>query len=311
MTVYVINKDTNTLICNSSLHFMIYNSNILTEIIDISPNNEIIHSNNLPLTITCNYTGAPPSSAQSLSYKLTSSIFKSTNIINYISSDTVKLTYLVNVDNIPGSYPIILTDEISGFFITSPIETNTIFTATAACFNDDTTILTINSDDQEEYKCIKDIQVGDKVVTYKHDIKSVTHIGSKTMINNPDSLSDSMYKLTVRLSKDKITHDLILLGRHSLLVDKLTKRQQNKTLDIHPIDKIDNKELLITMFNDDFDPIEEQKEFTYYHLVLEKEEDKIDRRYGIYVNGSVDPEDKRLGMIAATTYEKDFLKQFA
>lgn len=309
MTIHVINKETNVFVCSSTLHFMIYNSNILTEIIDIRPNNEIIHSNNLPLTIKCNYTGAPPSSAQSLSYQLTCPIFKSASIINYISSDTVELTYLVNVDNIPGPFPIILTDQISGFFITSPAEIN--FTATAACFNDDTTILTINSDNQEEFKCIKDIKIGDKVVTYNHSVKRVTHIGSRTMINNPNSISDSMYKLTVRLSKDKITHDLILLGRHSLLVDKLTKRQQTKTLDIHPVDKIDNKELLITMFNDDFDPIEEKREFKYFHLVLEKELDKIDRRYGVYVNGSVNPEDKRPGMIAATTYEKDFLKQFS
>jgi hypothetical protein len=107
-------------------------------------------------------------------------------------------------------------------------------------------------------------------------------------------------------------------------VDKLTKKQQRKTLEIHAIDKIDDKELLITMFNDDFDIIEEvNKEFTYYHLVLEPEpepepepyeqnqnQNDQDQRYGIYVNGSTDPENPKEGVIAATTYKKDFLKQF-
>lgn len=308
ITVTVINKNTNTFVCSSSLQFIIYNSNILSEIIEISPNNEVIHSNKLPLTITCKYNGAAPSCAQSLSYKLSSPIFTSCSIVNYIASDTIKLTYLVSLTNFPGSFPIVLTDEISGFFITSLPEIT--FTSTAACFNEDTNVLIVNENNEQEYKNIKELKVGDNVVTYKHDVKTITHIGSQTMINNPDSVSDCMYKLTVRLSKDKITHDLILLGRHSLLVDKLTKRQTNKTLDIHPVDKIDDKELLITMFNDDFDQVEDKKEFTYYHLVLEKESDNIDRRYGIYVNGCTHPDNRKDGVIAATTYEKDFLKQF-
>ena len=312
-TVNVINLKTNTFICSSSLHFMIYNSNILTEIIELTPNNEIIHSQNFPLTITCNYTGAPPSSAQSLSYKLTCDAFLSSTIINYISSDTVKLTYLVSIANIPGGYPIVLTDEINGFFISS--SNSTLFTCTAACFNEDTTVLILNDkteekEEKEEFKCINEIKVGDKVKTYKHGYKKVKYIGSQTMMNNPDSESDSMYNINKRLSKEKIIHDLKLLGRHSLLVDCLSKRQRNKTLDIHPVDKIDDKELLITMFNDDFDHIEERKEFTYFHIVLEPENDLKDRRYGIYVNGSTDIESLRPGLIAATMYEKDFLKQF-
>lgn len=308
LTVTVINKNTNTFVCSSSLQFIIYNSNILSEIIDISPNNEIIHSNKLPLTITCKYYGAAPSCAQSLSYKLSSPIFISSSIINYSTSDTIKLTYLVNLSNIPGIYPVVLTDEISGFFITSIPEIS--FTSTAACFNEDTNVLIVNENNEQEYKNIKELKVGDNVITYKHDVKSITYIGSQSMINNPDSISDCMYRLTIRLSKDKITHDLILLGRHSLLVDKLTKRQTNKTLDIHPVDKIDDKELLITMFNDDFDQVEDKKEFTYYHLVLEKESDMVDRRYGIYVNGCTHPDNRKDGVIAATAYEKDFLKQF-
>jgi hypothetical protein len=358
-TVNVINQKTNNFVCSASLQFMIYNSNILTDIIDIFPNNEIIHTKNLPLTITCNYVGAPPSQAQSLAYKLSSPSIESNSIMNYVSSDTVKLTYLVDLSNYPGRFPLTLTDEISGFFIMSSPEI--CFTATAACFNEDTTVLVKKiykqflkeekdieeekeldekepetdekepetdekepetdakqeaekekeiETEQEIYIPIKDLKVGDLVKTYKHGYKKITHIGSQTMKNNPDSISDCMYKLTVRISKEKITHDLILLGRHSILVDKLSKRQQTKTLDIHPVDKIDDKELLITMFNEDFDIIEDESEYNYYHLVLEPIHKQEDQRYGIFVNGSTDPENLRQGLIAATTYKKDFVKQF-
>jgi hypothetical protein len=318
-TVYVLDIKNNTFICSSSLHFMIYNSNILTELMDISPNNEIIHSNNLPFTLTCNYIGAPPSNAQSLSYKISSPCFINSTIINYVSSDFVKLTFLVSLSNLPGRFPIVLTDTISGFFITSPLEL--FFTTTAACFNEDTTILCLKNDNNDEntdddtkeekvFKCINEIKVGDYIETYKHGLKKVTHIGSQQMVNNPDSLSDCMYKQSIRLSKNKLAHDLTVLGRHSLLVDKLTRRQQNKTLEIHAVEKIDDKELLITMFNEDFDTMEDKNVYTYYHLVLEPESDKLDRRYGIYVNGSTDPETLKPGVIAATSYKKDFIKQF-
>lgn len=319
-TVYVLDIKNNTFICSSSLHFMIYNSNILTELMDISPNNEIIHSNNLPFTLTCNYIGAPPSNAQSLSYKISSPCFTNSTIIDYVSSDVVKLTFLVSLSNLPGRFPIVLTDTISGFFISSPLEL--FFTTTAACFNEDTTILCINikgdnkgdnngnNKGEKVFKCINEIKVGDIVETYKHGLKKVTHIGSQQMVNNPDSLSDCMYKQSIRLSKNKLAHDLTVLGRHSLLVDKLTRRQQNKTLEIHAVEKIDDKELLITMFNEDFDTMEDKNVYTYYHLVLEPESDKLDRRYGIFVNGSTDPEDLKPGVITATSYEKDFIKQF-
>jgi hypothetical protein len=177
-----------------------------------------------------------------------------------------------------------------------------MFTLTAACFNEDTTVLTIVNGD-EEYKHIKNIQIGDEVLTYRHGIKKVIHIGSNTLVNNPESISDCMYKLPINSGDyPELTHDLILLGRHSLLVDELTKTQKRKINNIHPIDRIDDKILLPTMFNEDFDIIDDNNTYTYYHLVLEKEKDKIDRRYGVYVNGGA--------VIAATSYKSDFMKQF-
>jgi hypothetical protein len=306
MTVFVINISTNMFICSTLLDFRIYNNNSITEILSIFPNNEIIHSKQIPLTIACSFSGAPPSRSQILSYKITCNAFTSSSIINYEISDTLKLTYLVNLLNKPGDYPIILTDEIGGSFIQT--NSDIYFSSTAACFNEDTTVLVLNELEEEEFICIKDIKIGTQIKTYKHGFKKVKYISNQTLINNPETISDSMYKLSTKIEKEKITHDLIILGRHSLLVDKLSKRQKIKTMDIHPVDKIDDKELLITMFNEDFDQIVEEKEFIYYHLVLESENSK-DQRYGIYVNGSILLE--KSGIIAATMYEKDFLKQFS
>jgi hypothetical protein len=57
------------------------------------------------------------------------------------------------------------------------------------------------------------------------------------------------------------------------------------------------------MFNDEFEIVEDRESYTYYHLVLEREKDKVDRKYGIYVNGGE--------IVAATSKKSDFLNQFS
>lgn len=298
MTVTVVNNEENTFICRSVMNTVFYVSSGITSIVGFVPGHDIIHATNVALKMTCTFLGAPPTPLQSTQFKLSSPVFKDALLASYqISDEFLSFVYIVDLSNHPGAFPITLEDTTSGYFVIS----EHMFTATAACFNETTTLLTLIND-EEVYKPIKEIQVGDFVVSYKHGLKKVTHIGHNTMINNPDSVSDCMYKLSKSEKNPDITHDLILLGRHSILVDQLTKKQKRKTNEIHPIDKIDDKSLLITMFNDDFEVVESHDTFTYYHLVLEKGKDKMDRRYGVYVNGG--------SVIAATAYERDFLKQF-
>ena len=298
MIVTVINSEDNAFICRSVINVVFYISNGITSIIGFVPGHDIIHATNIVLKMTCVFLGAPPTPLQTTQFKLSSPVFKDAVLGSYeISDEFLNFIYIVNLSNQPGAFPIILEDTNSGYFVIS----DHTFTATAACFNDTTTLLTLVND-EEVYKPIKELQVGDYVVSYKHGLKKITHIGYNTLINNPDSVSDCMYKLSKSDKNPDLTHDLILLGRHSILVDQLTKKQKRKTTEIHPVDKIDDKSLLITMFNDDFDVIDTHDTFTYYHLVLEKGKDKMDKRYGVYVNGGA--------IIAATAYERDFLKQF-
>jgi hypothetical protein len=298
MIVTVIDKETNHFICKNDIIMMFYTINEFLNIHGFIPGHEMIHTKNTIFKFICEYRGAPPTLMQSKNYILSSPVFKTALLIDYSIGDSLYFSYLVNMSNLPGSFPIRLEDSTTGYFIQS----DHLFTLTAACFNEDTTIL-VSENGEEIYKAIKDIKINDEIITYRHGTKKVTHIGSNTLINNPTSISDCMYRLPINHQEyPELTHDLILLGRHSILVDELTKTQKRKTNEIHPVDRIDDKVLLITMFNDDFEIIDDQNTYTYYHLVLEKEKDKIDRRYGIYVNGGA--------VMAATTYKTDFVKQF-
>ena len=299
MTITAINSETNMFVYRVLINTVFYINNGITSLTQAVPGHGLIHTKNIALKITCNFVGAPPTSLQTIHFKLRSPVINNAELASYEYSDeNITFIYIIDLSNRPGFFHFTLEDTKTGYFVIS----NNLFTATAACFNENTTILSLIND-KEVYKPVAEIEIGDDVITYKHGIKKVTHIGHNTMINNPDSISDCMYKLSKSPKYPDLQNELILLGRHSLLVDHLTPSQKRKTIEIHPVDEIDNKCLLITMFNDDFEIVNSCDVFTYYHLVLEKETDNIDRRYGVYVNGS--------SIIAATSYESDFFKQFS
>ncbi len=196
----------------------------------------------------------------------------------------------------PGTYGLTITDTCGNVVVTNSLR------VLVACYNKNTTVLCVDIYGNEVYKSIQDIVVGDKVVTYKHGLKAVKMIGNNSMVNDPDDLLQSMYKL----SKDKnplLNDDLIVLGGHSLLVDKLSTDEMVNTAKYwgNKIEKVDDKELLLATVSEDFEQCMDTDEYTYYHLVLEEEADGVDRKYGIYVNG---------GVLSETTTEKFFVSHF-
>ena len=149
------------------------------------------------------------------------------------------------------------------------------------CFGEDTKILTkING--VKKYVGIKELKPGDLVKTYKSGYKKIKLIGSKPITNNPESREYSLYKME--------STGLILTGAHSILVDNLDLSKH--------IGMIEDKYLLNIMYSDKFKQITEPIQMQIYHLVLES--DNINKRYGIYANG----------ILAETTFEKDFFKHF-
>jgi hypothetical protein len=177
------------------------------------------------------------------------------NIANYFSSD-----------------PSLFNSSISYSSYSSP-----------ACFNEDTKILSLNKDGEEEYIPIQNLRKGDLVKSYLHGYRKIDLIGKDKMFNDPSKFTRCMY-LFEKTDHNDLIEDLIVTGGHSILVDQLTDQEQLNQSTVWDIQyKIDDKVLLLAGFSSLFKPITTQKIFTWYHFTLECEDD--DQRFGVFANG--------------------------
>ena len=143
-----------------------------------------------------------------------------------------------------------------------------------SCFNEGTKILCLNKNLDEEYILIENLRKGDLVKTYKHGYRKIDLIGKNPMINNPEKINECMYKM----EKTEIT------GGHSILVDDLNdcKEENDKIFGITPM--IDDKYLLLSAVSKEFIKMEKTELYTYYHFILENNEND-DERFGVWANG--------------------------
>jgi hypothetical protein len=131
----------------------------------------------------------------------------------------------------------------------------------------------------EVYKKICELKVGDIVKTYKHGYKKIKMIKSFDYnMTNITRLKRCMYKM-----KD---HNVIVTGKHGLLVDELT------TEEIKNIKKcgtsvrcIDDKQVLPACASDKFEKITDIFEFELWHFVLENDDES--KNYGIYITDGI------------------------
>jgi hypothetical protein len=147
------------------------------------------------------------------------------------------------------------------------------------CFNKGTKILcqNCNLSDPDIYIPIEDITLNTFVKTYKNNYVKVKNIINGSFINDPNKFSKCMYKMK---KTDNMIDDLIVTGRHSILLDNLTNFERRKQIFFGgSISKIENKYLLIAAASNKFEQIKDEEEYTYYHLILEN------KRYGIWANG--------------------------
>ena len=149
------------------------------------------------------------------------------------------------------------------------------------CFNKDTKILCLEND-TEIYIKIQNISKGTLVKTYKHGYKKVNNIHKGILRNNPKNPLECMYKMN---KKDNMIDDLIVTGRHSILVDNLSNINYKDIITFggKPRIKIDDKYLILACVSDNFEQIKDNKLYEYYHISLESNTNK--KRYGIYANG--------------------------
>ena len=92
------------------------------------------------------------------------------------------------------------------------------------CFKDTTKILTNNG-----YRSIQDLKKGDLVETFGHGLKPITVIKKKEIIHelNQNKIPDQLYKYVRETSGyNELTEDLIITGRHAILVDNFVSETQ-------------------------------------------------------------------------------------
>ena len=177
----------------------------------------------------------------------------------------------------------VITDLLGNLYI-SDAKNNTIekitFIPPIPCFNENTKILTNNG-----YKLIQDLKIGDMVKTLLNDYKPIVIIGKQTIEHfaYKERIKDQLYKYS-KNDYAEIFEDLILTGGHSILVDKLTEKQQNKTKEYwNNLLKTDNKYRLLSVIDEKSHVYEISGIYTVYHLALESDDCSIN--YGIYANG--------------------------
>ena len=165
------------------------------------------------------------------------------------------------------------------------------YASSSLCYEKNTLILVLENE-VEVYKKICELKVGDIVKTYKHGYKKIKMIKSF----NYHTYNITRLKRCVYRMKD---HNVIITGKHGLLIDELTQ------LEIKNIKKcgiilrnIDDKQVLPACASDKFEKITDIFEFELWHFVLENDDES--RNYGIYITD---------GILSESCSEKAFLNE--
>ena len=191
---------------------------------------------------------------------------------------------LIPFSNTPSPYGILFYNNI--FYVASTTGgagggATYSYSYNIACFEKNTKILCLK-DNEEVYITISELKKGDLIKTYKHGLKKLELIGSGAFMNDVLNPLKSMYK-----HKDKVDgfDNLVVTGGHSILVDHLLEEEELKQQKIHFNSKIEDKQMSLSAFSKDFEQITTNEEFTYYHIVLENEDEN--GKYGIWANGGI------------------------
>jgi hypothetical protein len=251
----------------------IVTSNINVGIVNIST--QSLTLNNLSLIL--NGINLNSTNIENL-YIQSTSTFVITPIIDYtFSVDQTILTVPLRVELSNSSYILYTTHNSVDYVLFSFILNIPI----ASCYVEGTEILCI-VDNVELYMPIELMKLGTIVKTYKDENKRVVSIGKKTFMNDPFSWYNCMYLLPKAGIHCK---DLIVTGTHSILTNELKYSEifYNCMYYNKCYKKIKDKYLLNAAFSDRFIKQMEIKEYTYYHFVLESDDDM--ENFGVYANG--------------------------
>ena len=156
---------------------------------------------------------------------------------------------------------------------------NGIYYASSPLCYEKNTLILILENEAEIYRKICELKVGDTVKTYKHGYKKIKMIKSfQYNTHNITRLKRCMYKM--------IGHDVIVTGKHGILVDQLTETEIKSIKKCGIIIRhIDDKQVLPACASDKFEKITDHFEFELWHFVLEN--DDVNKNYGIYITDGI------------------------
>lgn len=230
-----------------------------------------------------NYTDAVDrtnSIAEANSYIVGSSIF-SGSIGSYTSWRIAYMDRAVDPQsNLPGVYNTDadlqpLLDLQFGYFHLYPA---------APCFLEGTKILCL-VDGLEKTLPVESLKAGDLVKTSRDGYKPLVLIG-KGLMRNPgtdERTENRLYKCS-RDAYPELNEDLFITGCHSILVDRLTTEQREKTeKQLGRIFVTDKKYRLMACIDERAEPWNSEGEYTIWHFALDNAEEK--HNYGVYANG--------------------------
>ena len=155
--------------------------------------------------------------------------------------------------------------------------TNVLLSIT--CYEANTLILILENN-EEVYKKVSKLKVGDLVKTYKKGYKKIK------LLHSFKYKPPSGIKGLNMLYKHK-ENGVIITGGHSILVDELTEQEKINNLKQCGFNKtIEDKKLLLACSSDKFKKIDDCcKEYHLYHFSLETDDPK--EHFGVYITDGI------------------------
>ena len=180
--------------------------------------------------------------------------------------------------------------------------TNVLLSIT--CYEANTLILILENN-EEVYKKVSKLKVGDLVKTYKKGYKKIK------LLHSFKYKPPSGIKGLNMLYKHK-ENGVILTGGHSILVDELTEQEKINNLKQCGFNKtIEDKKLLLACSSDKFEKIDNGREYYLYHFSLETDDPK--EHFGVYITDGIlsesCPKDALLRMVSKRAIIKNVVRK--
>jgi hypothetical protein len=154
------------------------------------------------------------------------------------------------------------------------------FTDIVSCYNKGTKILILENDN-EVYRNVEDLKVGDfvkiysnpNVQTYPKYYKPIILLGSSSLKNDPIDVDRCMYIIT-KEKDSNLLEDLIITSNHRIVTDSTENFSS----------VIDGLNMVVAKESEKAQKINDENIYNYYHFVLGDKE-SIDKHYCVNANG--------------------------